>query len=191
MKQLGTYTSRIDRDEAMKMLQRWRSLRRGKLTAVTEISLPYHVFSVTFPRRGKALLAVDAIDGRLDLHRLEHLPLGLHPPTSGDPKCVAARLSVDLAVERVVDQALRMLFLDGFFKQHEGAIETEHLGISYLPYWIGFFERRDRVQIEVIDAYRGRFEGEKMRQVVATILSSRASTSSQMRAAAAGQDRSN
>jgi hypothetical protein len=135
--------------------------------------MPYHVFAVTLPGRGKTFLAIDALEGHLDLHSFERVPvMGREAaPATGD--LVLPRLSADLARERVVDQALRRIFLDGFFRQHRGNIETEHIGLLYLPYWIGIFERGGRVRLEVIDAYRGRFEGEKMRHAVAEILSAR------------------
>jgi hypothetical protein len=156
------------------MLDRsWRGLRRGRLAAVTELLLPYHLFAVTLPGRGKTFLAIDALDGRLDLHSFERVPVPGREATLAVGDFVSATLSADLARERLVDQMLRRIFLDGFFKQHRGSIETEYLGLLYLPYWVGIFERHGNVKLEVIDAYRARFEGEKMRQVVATILSSR------------------
>jgi hypothetical protein len=111
----------------------FRGLSRGRLSAVTQLSLPYHVFEVTVPRRGKALLAIDALDGHLDLHRFESLP-ALHSSVhSQDDSTVAVKLSVDLALERIVDQTLRMVFLEGFFKRTNGPIEANMSEFSTSP----------------------------------------------------------
>jgi hypothetical protein len=37
----------------------------------------------------------------------------------------------------------------------------------YLPYWVGVYERRGQARLEIIDARRGRFEGAKLREIVA------------------------
>ena len=180
MKSLGAHKTRVTRDEATRMLHgSWRGLRRRRLVAVTELLLPYHLFAVTLPGRGKTFLAIDALEGRLDLHSFERVPVIGREATPAKGELVSARLSADLARERIVDQALRRIFLDGFFKQHRGTIKTEHVGLLYLPYWVGIFEKDGSVKLEVIDAYRARFEGEKMRHAVATILSSRLAPPSQ------------
>lgn len=174
MKLLGAYNGRVSRNEAMRMLHgSWRGLRRGRLAAVTEMLLPYYLFEVTLPGGAKTFLAIDALEGQLDLHSFERVPVLGREATPAKGELVNAKLSVDLARERVVDQTLRRVFLDGFFKQHRGTIEAGHIGLLYLPYWVGIFERGGNVTLEVIDAYRALFEGEKMREVVATILSSR------------------
>ena len=174
MRQLGTCKSRVTRNEAMRMLERsWLGMRRSRLAGIKEIAIPYHLFSVTLPGKGKTLLAIDALDGHLDMHSFERVPVLGREATKSSGNLVSAKLSPDLALERVIDQTLRRVFLDGFFKQHRGAIEADHIGLLYVPYWIGIFERGGRVKLEVIDAYRARFEGEKMRQTIATLLSTR------------------
>lgn len=170
---LGTHKSQLTREGATELFRgSWRERRVGRVCAVTELYLPYHLFQVSVPDRKPSRLAIDAVAGDLDLHRFDPMPALDNASPAGKARVVPASLGADGARERIIERALRMLFLEGFFKRNRSGLTADWLGELHLPYWVGFYDHRGQVRIEVLDGYRKRFEGEKMRQLVARVLAS-------------------
>jgi len=46
-------------------------------------------------------------------------------------------------------------------------VEIELAASAHILYWVGVYERNGRAQLEIINALRGRFEGAKLRELVA------------------------
>ncbi len=153
-------------------------MRLGRLRAVIGIHLPYHLFQVSTADNDAVLLAIDAVSGEMDLYRFDEMPaITDHAPAV--ERRIPVALSVEVARRRLSDRTLRMIFLKGFFRLRHPKIDCVYVGEILLPYWIGLFERRDRVKLEVIDACRGQFEGEKVREVVRQSLERFSSTLAQ------------
>lgn len=143
-----------------------RELRYGPLRAVFDLHLPYHLFQVSYGRGNTALIAIDAVTGSLDLYDLVNVPLTENLETTKDQKIIRSEMTVAVSSERLKEKALRMIFLRGFFKQSRIDLELTFLGEVLLPYWIGVFDCRNAVRIEVLDGTRGRLEGAKLREIV-------------------------
>jgi hypothetical protein len=60
---------------------------------------------------------------------------------------------------------MRLAFLNGIFKIRRYQFAAEPIADFHLPYWIGVFERGGAVELEAIDAVRGRLEGTKIREI--------------------------
>ncbi|MEP7270765.1 MAG: PPC domain-containing protein [Acidobacteriota bacterium] len=143
-----------------------RETRLGQLRAVLSIQIPYHVFAVSGSSEAAVLLAIDAISGDLDLYRFDDGVPAMTNYGETPERVIPVALSVELAKARLAEKALRMKFLRGFYKVRHAALDCAYTGTIQLPYWVGLYERRDRVKVEVIDACRGAFEGAKIREVV-------------------------
>jgi hypothetical protein len=59
-----------------------------------------------------------------------------------------------------------MVYLQGFFQVRDLSITGKMIRLMYLPYWVGFFVKGNQLNLEIVDATRGRFEGAKVRNLV-------------------------
>jgi hypothetical protein len=57
--------------------------------------------------------------------------------------------------------------MKGFFKLNRVNVEIELAASGHILYWVGVYERNERAHFEIINALRGRFEGAKLREMVA------------------------
>jgi hypothetical protein len=69
-----------------------------------------------------------------------------------------------LVRERILELTFKK---KGFFKLSRLNVVAEMAARLHLPYWVGIYERDGQAHIEVINAMRGRFEGAKLRDIVA------------------------
>lgn len=165
----------LSREEAIRLLSTpVRQLRLGQLRAVIGLRVPYHVFTVTRGETDEVLLAIDAVSGQLDLHHvtdphlIDHEVIDIissESRSTSTMRRVPARLSIEESTALVRERALRLAFLNGFFKIGNRSVNCSYRSEISVLYWVGVFERNDRVQIEVIDALRGKFEGAKVRDL--------------------------
>ena len=167
---------RVDRDEAVAAFASGvpggvRRLMHGPLRSVAQIHLPFRLHEVTI-RRGRRtermVIGIDAVAGVLDLYRFDqarpsqavvqvrtrnHVEPRLPSPAAGD--IVAAR------VQRMMYQRV------GFLAIGACRLDVQPVGdLLYVPYWLGFFGRRETVSLVVMDAVRRQMEGVKVRRLV-------------------------
>ncbi len=147
----------------------FRELRRGRLRAVIDFYIPYHLFRVTIGNcraTTDSVFAMDAVTGKLDPYQFEQPPATEHLLLIKTPYCAPTRLDGEQALALLKERLMRMVFLKGFFKLSKIQISGELIASWYMPYWVGVYERHHRVHLEVIDAVRGKFEGAKLREIV-------------------------
>jgi hypothetical protein len=166
--QISCLKPKIARAEAEQMLRgSWREARFGALHLVMDFYLPYHLFRVAVVngcRQSAHLLAIDAVNGSLDLYQLDQTPL---ERLLIESDCVApGRLDETRTWQLLEEQVRRGILLKGFFSVGDLRITGVMTDRLYLPYHVGVYERRNRVTLEIIDAVRGRFEGAKLREIV-------------------------
>jgi len=143
---------------------------RGQFLGSHKIFIPYQPFQVRIVNRGCELvhhLALDSVTGELDLHCVELTwnEDDILPPESDH--VLMSRLSLDCMQEVLLDQVRRRVYLSGFFGLQNLSIDAQTTGPEiYLPYWVGFYRKKDRVGIDVIDAYRKKPEGAKIRNLI-------------------------
>lgn len=143
---------------------------RGQFLGSHKIFIPYQPFEVRIVNRGCELvhhLALDSVTGELDLHCVEStwneddiIPLE-------SDHVLMSRLSLDRMQEILLEQVRRRVYLSGFFGLQNLSIDAQSAGPEiYLPYWVAFYRKKDRVAIDVIDAYRKKPEGAKIRHLI-------------------------
>jgi len=77
------------------------------------------------------------------------------------------RVAEEEAYRLVRESMMRSIFLKGFFKLSRVNVEIELAARAHILYWVGVYERNERAHLEIINALRGRFEGAKLRELVA------------------------
>jgi len=167
---------RVDRNEAVATFASGvpggvRRLMRGPLRSVAQIYLPFRLYEVTI-RRGRRsqrmVIGIDVVAGVLDLYRFDevrppqavvqvrtrnHVEAVLPSPEAG--AIVAAR------VQRLMYQRV------GFLAIGACRLDVQPVGgVLYVPYWLGFFGRRETASLVVMDAVRRQLEGVKVRRLV-------------------------
>ncbi len=166
----------VTREQAVKQFQRrglvgltgaLRWLRLGSLRSVADVYVPYRVYRVEIQdsnRREQRLLALDAVNGMLDLYGFEHFPdssetLEVETRNNPQPALDNARAETILA-----DKVRRLVFQAGFFRLRNPSIHSCQIdGQLHVPYWIGFYGASQRARLGVMDAVRGQIEGARAR----------------------------
>jgi hypothetical protein len=139
----------------------WR-IRSGPLQRVADVYVPYFLFRVKCGNMPQRLLAMDAVDGSLDLFEFPRVPQDGEFQISRDRNRLKAALSEEQAAELLRDKALRIIFQQGFFSLRDAHLEISHVPCElHLPYWLGFYGRETSVRCRVMDAVRRRIEGAK------------------------------
>jgi len=159
---------KLSGDEARKLFKsRKRQLKLGQFRFDTGFYLPYYLFRVEILNSGKLtsqLLAIDALTGELDLYGFDQTPTEFVEIETSQIGTIV--LSEKQAMAVLKEKARRQIYLQGFFKITDLSITGTMIRLIYIPYWVGFYTRNNRADIEVIDAVRGRFEGGKVRDLV-------------------------
>ncbi|MGH9937693.1 MAG: hypothetical protein ACREAM_15710 [Blastocatellia bacterium] len=159
----------VTREQAVaKFRGRFSQLRYGRLRIAADFYVPYRFFQMSWnDRQGKTFLAADAVTGKLDLIEFNQLPAdGERAPV--DTRMIAEeRLSEEEAYRLVRERMMRFVFMKGFFKLSRVNVEIELAASLHIPYWVGVYERQGSARLEIINALQGRFEGAKLREIVA------------------------
>ena len=166
----------VTRDEAVTVFTaglsgRWRRLAIGPLRSVALVYVPFRLYRVTMTvgaRRETAILGVDAATGMLDFYRFDDVP------TSPDLVSVSTRNHLDPALpeasthEIVATRLARMMYRRlGFFAGARSRLDVLPAGADvHIPYWTGFFGRRDAASLVAMDAVRRQIEGVKVRRAI-------------------------
>ncbi|MBO0862173.1 MAG: hypothetical protein J2P21_27495 [Chloracidobacterium sp.] len=163
--------TKISREQAVaKFRDRFNELRYGRLQMVTDFYIPYRFFRMNRSDRRsstRTFIAADAVTGKLDLIQFDRQPEEGACLTV-DTAMVAEELINEAETYRLVRESMmRSIFMKGFFKLSRVNVEVEMIRSLHIPYWTGVYERGDRAHLEIINALRGRFEGAKIREVLA------------------------
>ena len=158
----------VTQDEALRMFRAtgpsswlWR-MRTGPLQRIADAYVPFRLYRVRYAlnkEKVQRILAMDAVDGSLDLFEFRTAPELVEVQTRNE---LPSSLTEERALEILRDKALRIVFRQGFFKMREASLEIEALpGEIHLPYWLGFYGASDVLRCRVMDAVRRRLEGAK------------------------------
>lgn len=168
----------VSREGAARMFgEPLRAWRRGRLRAVLDFYIPFHLFRVVIASGRKPAtihMALDAVTGILDPYRFDDAP-GEEQITRIDTQRTApVNLDIETLRTRLGERVMRMVFLGGFFKIKRYGFTADPVADIHMPYWIGVYERGGAVELEVIDAVRSRLEGAKVREIAASWFQKRA-----------------
>ena len=161
----------VTQDEALRTFRApgpsswlWR-MRTGPLQRIAEAYVPFRLYRVRYAlnkEKVQRILAMDAVDGSLDLFEFRTAPTGAELVEVQTRNELPSSLAEERALEILRDKALRIIFRQGFFKMREASLEIEALrGEIHLPYWLGFYGASDGLRCRVMDAVRRRLEGAK------------------------------
>jgi hypothetical protein len=144
---------------------RYWKMRVGALQRIADAYVPYWGYRVNYDMAGAAqtrYFALDAVTGSLDLFEFPHAPSGDQLLQVETRNHLSPALSAERAEELLREKALRVIFLQGFFKLRGGRINVTREGAEfYIPYWLGFHGNAQSVRCRVLDAVRRRVEGAK------------------------------
>ena len=168
--------ARVDRDEAIAAFASGvpggaRRLMHGPLRSVAQIHLPFRLHQVAI-RRGRRnqrlVIGIDAVAGILDLYGFDDarpsqaiVQVRTHNYLEPRLPSPAARDIVDSRMRRMMYQRV------GFLAIGACHLDVQPVGdVLYVPYWLGFFGRRETASLVVMDAVRRQIEGVKVRRLV-------------------------
>lgn len=158
----------VSREEALRAFSSagasalyWR-IRSGSLRRIAEVYVPYFLFCVKCTAMPPRLLAIDAVDGSLDLFEFPRIPGTGELLTRKSRNLLGPALTDERAAALLRDKVLRVIFQQGLFRLRDPRIEITRVPCElHLPYWLGFYERNGSVHCRVMDAIRRRMEGAK------------------------------
>lgn len=146
-----------------------REVRLGRLRISTGLYVPYHLFQIEVQNGGNHsvhFLAIDAVTGELDPYSFDEPPRDDEFVELESTQVVPAALSEAETLARLEERIRRGVYLNGFFKVSDLRITGTLLMQFYLAYWVGFYVKKKRISIEVIDSARSQLEGAKVRDLV-------------------------
>ena len=167
---LLTLKPNVTRQEALQTFSegasaRYWKMRAGPLQRIADAYVPYWCYRVQYDMAGALqtrMLALDAVTGSLDLFEFPALPHGEQLVAVETRNHLAAVLTPERAEELLREKALRVIFLQGFFKLRGGQIDvTRETAEFHVPYWLGFYGNAKAARCRVLDAVRRRIEGAK------------------------------
>ena len=179
MSRIRSLKPNVTREEAVAqfsggILNPFRDFAFGAVRSVADTYIPFRLFEVSVSNRQRHeqhLLALDAVNGTLDLYRFEQIPSPSEVVVLETRNCPPGQLDDDHAGELVVEKFRRVLFSRGFFRLGELHISATALpGEIHVPYWVALRGHSSRVHLEIIDAVRRRYEGAKVRKLLETWL---------------------
>ena len=161
----------ITREQAVAKLRGGFSrLRHGRLRIATDFYVPYHFFQMSWDngrRKADTVLAADAVTGKFDLIEFDRLPAEVERMSVDTAMFAEKRINEAEAYRLVRERVMRLVFMKGFFKLSRVNVEINLAARLHLPYWVGVYERKGRARLEIVNALQGRFEGAKLREIVA------------------------
>ncbi|MFN7931098.1 MAG: hypothetical protein U0Y68_24860 [Blastocatellia bacterium] len=164
--------AQVTQDEAIKMFsRRMKQFRHGKFLLPTRFFIPYFLFRIETRNAGKTateFFAIDATTGTLDLYQFDAIPDDLTGLEEVETTQYGATLLTENEALAMIQERLqrRIFQTKGFFKIDDFHLAGTFIETFYLPYWVGLYEKKQRVAIEIIDAVRGQFEGGKIHDLV-------------------------
>ncbi len=146
----------------------------GPLRSLADVYVPFHVYEVRISNNASVtgqLFALDAVSGMLDPYRLDHVPNESDTIEIGTRNRIPATLDPESGKAILCEKVRRMLFLQGFFRLRGLKLEATYLPATvHFPYWVAFFGGGESAAIRVLDALRRQPEGTKVRQLMASWL---------------------
>jgi hypothetical protein len=161
----------ITREQAVaKFRAGFSQMRHGRLRIAAEFYVPYRFFQIAWDdgrRKTGAILAADAVTGKFDLIEFGQLPGDAERMKVDTQMLVEERVGEEEAYRQVRERMMRLVFMKGVFKLSRLNVNINLAANLHLPYWVGVYERQGRAHLEIINALQGRFEGAKLREIVA------------------------
>jgi len=145
-------------------------LRHGRLRLAVDFYIPYRFFKLTSGaarNRNTTYFAADAVTGALDLIEFKQAPSEQEMSCFETERFAEVGIDDEEAIRQVRERLMRLIFMKGFFKLSQVEMEIELVASLHIPYWVGVYERRGVAHLEVINALQGRFEGAKIREILA------------------------
>src|SRR5258705_11985830 len=126
----------------------------GPLRSVAEFYVPFRLFRARIVNGGATdenLVALDAVNGTLDLFKFDHLPSDAETEPVETRNCAAGELEIPRATELLIAKLRRVLYSRGFFRMRGLSITATPLGDQlFIPYWLGFRGSGNYARVSVL-----------------------------------------
>jgi hypothetical protein len=140
-------------------------MRNGPLQRIADAYVPCRLYQTRYELGGTLQtrwFALDAVAGSLDLLQFPRLPGPQELFSIETRNFLQPSLTVARGEELLREKVLRLVFQQGFFKLRGRRLAVVREPVElYLPYWLGFHEKRGAIRCRVMDAVRRRIEGAK------------------------------
>lgn len=136
--------------------------RRREPVRVELVFMPYHQYVVVVQEgRGKTSRLAVCVDALRGLYaKLESVVPGAYGgQTPYLPPFVVGESEARVVVRTEVGRHL------AFMRRGKTVEDVQYEGMKYYPFYIGYFQRGDGYDFDVIDGFSGRFQGVAMRPV--------------------------
>src|SRR5215468_3508019 len=114
----------------------------GPLRSVAQFYVPFRLFRTRILNRGvidDKLVALDAVNGTLDLFQFDHPPDESETVHVETRNCASVELENSHATDLLIAQLRRVLYSGGFFRVRDLSITADPLNDElFIPYWLGF-----------------------------------------------------
>jgi hypothetical protein len=171
---IKSFPSRLTRDQAAALLDSaapfglGRILRRactGPLRSIADVYVPFRIYRVETENAlslGARLIAVDCVNGTLDPYRFDFVPHESKLVCVQTKNSLKATLREEKTGEIASDHVLREIYRAEFLRLAPIRLRAELLSREfYIPFWIGFFGRREAVRLRALDGVSRRMQGAK------------------------------
>ena len=176
MTRIRTLKANVTREQAVEQFSAsgisklFRNGFFGPLRSVAEFYVPFRLFRARVVNGGATdenLVALDVVNGTLDLFKFDHIPDESEMMHVETRNCAAPELENERATELLVAKLRRVLYSRGFFRMRGLSITATPLADElFVPYWLGFRGSGNDARVSVIDAVRRRPEGAKLQRLV-------------------------
>jgi hypothetical protein len=163
--------STVSQAEALRLLGDSRlsnlvlRLRRGPLQRIASVCVPFALYRVSYikgRKRRERFVAIDQIDGTLDLFEFPGMITPSELTLSPSRNVLTPTLNEEDAQSTLLEKVMRTVFLQGFFQLPRPELQIDLKVMNFgIPYWLGFYGNDGVLYCRVLDAVRSRLEGDK------------------------------
>ena len=163
--------SKVSELEALRLLGDSRlsnlvfRIRKGSLRSIASVFVPFSLYRVSYikgRKRRERFVAIDQIDGTLDLFEFAGAILSGDLIESNSRNFLSPMLNREDAHSMLLEKMMRTMFLQGFFQLSHPQLQIDLKIMDFcIPYWLGFYGEEGALHCRVLDAVRNRVEGDK------------------------------
>ena len=172
MEPILSLRANVNESQAQRLLRPWRvrGLRVELLRAIAAVYVPYRLHRVEIAnneRTESRLLAIDGVEGSLDLYGFASVPAEEELISLLTPNRLPSILDEAAGRNLLVERARRMCFRQGFFRVRDLHITvTAALIELHVPHWVGFYGPENDLTLAALNAVRRSIEGRKLTSVL-------------------------
>jgi hypothetical protein len=175
MTRIRTLKANVTREQAVEQFSAsgisrlFRNGFFGPLRSVAEFYVPFRLFRAPVVNGGATdenLVALDVVNGTLDLFKFDHIPDESEMMHVETRNCAAPALENERATDLLVAKLRRVLYSRGFFRMRGLSITATPLADElFVPYWLGFRGSGNDARVSVVAVVFRNTEGAKLHRL--------------------------